>query len=91
MHDHLVDTRRYRVKNARTGPKWVKINSTYYPANIYLLKFNNRNTRKRCEICSKLTIKTPEWRQRRRSGILISNFEPISHLFLVFLLLTLNK
>ena len=25
--------------------------------NIYLLKFNNRNIRKRHEICSKLTIK----------------------------------
>ena len=24
---------------------------TRNPANIYLLKFNNRNTRKRCEIC----------------------------------------
>ena len=34
-----------------------------FPANIYLLKVNNRNTRKRCEICSKLTIKTPEQRQ----------------------------
>ena len=30
------------------------------PANIYLFKVNNRNTRKRCEICSKLTIKTPD-------------------------------
>ena len=30
------------------------------PANIYLFKVNNRNTRKRCEICSTLTIKTPE-------------------------------
>ena len=30
------------------------------PANIYLFKANNRNTRKRCEICSKLTIKTSE-------------------------------
>ena len=29
------------------------------PANIYLFKVNNKNTRKRCEICSKLTIKTP--------------------------------
>ena len=29
-------------------------------AGIYLLKVNNRNTRTRCEICSKLTIKTPE-------------------------------
>ena len=32
------------------------------PANIYLFKINNRNTRKRCEICSKLTIKSPERR-----------------------------
>ena len=33
------------------------------PAGIYLLKVNNRNTRTRCEICSKLTIKTPERRK----------------------------
>ena len=50
---------------------------------IYLLKFNNRNTRTRCEICSKLTIKTPE----RRSGVFIVNFEHVSHLVIVFLLL----
>ena len=44
---------------------------------IYLFKYNNRNTRTRCEIYSKLTIKTV-------------NFEHISHHVLVFLLLTLN-
>ena len=32
------------------------------PANNYLFKTNNRNTRKRCEIGSKLTIKTSERR-----------------------------
>ena len=32
----------------------------FSPVGIYLLKVNNRNTRTRCEICSKLTIKTPE-------------------------------
>ena len=32
------------------------------PADVYLFKVNNRNTRKRCEICSKLRIKTPKWR-----------------------------
>ena len=32
------------------------------PAVNYIFKFNNKNTRTRCEICSKLTIKTPEWR-----------------------------
>ena len=61
------------------------------PANIYLFKVNNRNTRKRCEIFSKLTIKTPERRRWRRSGVFIINFENISHLFLELLLLTLNK
>ena len=35
---------------------------TEFPANIYLIKVNNRNTRKWCEICSKLTIKTSERR-----------------------------
>ena len=28
------------------------------PVGIYMLKVNNRNTRTRCKICSKLTIKT---------------------------------
>ena len=58
------------------------------PSGIYLFKVNNRNTRARCEICSKLTRKTPERRQWRRSGVFIVNFERISHLVLVFLLLT---
>ena len=61
------------------------------PAGIYLLKVNIRNIRTRCEICSKLTIKTPEQRQRCRSGVLIDNFEHVSHFVLVFLLLTLNR
>ena len=51
-------------------------------------KAGNKNNRKRCEICLKLTIKTLE---RRPSGVFTFNFEHISHLFLVFLLLALNK
>ena len=31
-----------------------------HPAKIYLFKVNNRNTRKRCELYSELTTKTPE-------------------------------
>ena len=31
-----------------------------FPAGIYLFKVINRNTRTRCEICSKLTIKIPK-------------------------------
>ena len=50
-------------------------------------KVNNKNTRTRCEICSELTIKTPE----RRPAVFIVNFEHISQLGLVFLLLTLSR
>ena len=62
-----------------------------YTANIYLLKVNNKNSKKWCKICSKLTIKAPKRRQSRRSGVFIVNFEHISQLFSEFLLLTLNK
>ena len=65
--------------------------AVHNPAGIYMLKVNKRNTRTKCEICSKLTIKIPERRQWRRSGIFIVNFEHISHLVLVFLLLTLGR
>ena len=65
------------------------------PGNIYLFKVKNRNTRKRREICSKLklTIKTGERRQWRRSDFFIVNFnfEHVSNLFLLFLLSTLRK
>ena len=43
---------------------------------------STRNSRKRCAICSKLTIETLERRHRRRSGVFIVNFEHVSHLFL---------
>ena len=59
--------------------------------NIYLFKVNNRNTRKRWEICSSLPIKALERSQWRRSGVFFVNFENISHLYVVFLLLTLNR
>ena len=36
---------------------------TNIPVGIYVLKFSNRNTRTRCEIYSKVTIKIPERRQ----------------------------
>ena len=45
--------------------------SDIYTANIYLLKVNNRNTKKRCEICSKSAINTSERCHWRRSGVLL--------------------
>ena len=56
-----------------------------------MFKVYSRNTRTRCETCLKLTIKTQERRYCHRSGIFIVNFEDISHLALVFLLLILNR
>ena len=53
-----------------------------YPAKIYEFKVNNRSTKESCEICSKLTTKTPGRRQWRFSGVFIVNFQHISHLFL---------
>ena len=47
-----------------------------------MFKVNNRSTRTRCEICSKLIIKTPE---RHLWCFFIVNFEHISHLVLMFL------
>ena len=83
-----------------TGFKWIEqvfknswcvcILGGFNPAGIYLFKANNRNTRARCEICLELSITTPEQRQWGHSGVFIVDFEHVSHLALVLLLLTLN-
>ena len=39
--------------------EWFKIQKKLSPANIYLFKVNSRKARKRSEIYSKLTMKTP--------------------------------
>ena len=39
-----------------------------------MFKVNNKNTRTRCKICSKLTTKTPEWLDWHRYGVSIINF-----------------
>ena len=47
---------------------------------ITFSKLTIETLEQRCETCSKLTIKTPERRHWRRFGVLIVNFEHISHL-----------
>ena len=80
----------------------IVLNSSFNKDNVFqnwtvgfvrhtMFEVNNRITRTRCEMCSKLTTKTPERRQWRRFGVFIVNFEHISHLVLVFLLLTLSS
>ena len=61
------------------------------PSKHLLVSSNNRNTRKKCEICLVFTINTPVQRQWRRPGVFFFNFEHISHLSLLFLLLNLNR
>ena len=61
------------------------------PVVNYMFKVNDRNTITSCEICSKLIIKTPERHHWRHFGVFIVNFEHISHLYLVYLLLTLSR
>ena len=39
---------------------WISL--PFNSVGIYILKVNNRNSKTRCEIWSKLTIKIPEWR-----------------------------
>ena len=63
----------------------------FYPVGIYSFKVNNGNTRTMCENCSNSTVKTPEQRHFCRSGVFIVNVEQISHILMVFPLLTLNK
>ena len=52
-----------------------------FSANNHLLKVNNRNSRKRYEICSELKTKSC-------SGVFIVDFEHSLHVFVMFLLLT---
>ena len=61
-----------------------------FPVSFYLFKVNNRNSRKRCEICSKLTTKIPKRRHRHRSSVFIFNVQQFLHHSLVFLLFTVS-
>ena len=51
----------------KTELKWDNCNEFSYtisiPASNSMFKVNNRNTRRKCEMCSKLTKKTPEGSQ----------------------------
>ena len=60
-----------------------------YPSGIYLLKVNNRNTRTKCDMF-KVNNKDTQMTPMACSGAFIVNFEHISDLALMFLLLTLN-
>ena len=68
--------------------KWVK---PRFQADTYLPKVNYRSIGTRCEVCLKSTIKTSGRWHWCRPGVFIVNFEHISHLILVLLLLPLSR
>ena len=69
----------------------IRIINLYMKTYIYLFKVSNRNTRKRCEICSKLTIKTTKQSQEGHSGVFIVNFKHILHFFSSVSIVDLNR
>ena len=63
---------------------------TLQPSSSYLFKVNNRNTRTRCAICSKLTINTPEQHQLSSVWCLYCKFCTHSTTCPILVLLALN-
>ena len=78
---HTISLASPEVESMKKNLYECSSNFPYPSGNMF--KVNNRNTSKRCEICSKLIIKSPERRHWRLSGVFIINFENISHLVLV--------
>ena len=67
------------------------VETEFIPTGDCMFKVNKRNSRTRCETCSKLIIKTLERLWCLYCGVFVVNFEHISHLILVLLLLTLSR
>ena len=77
-------------RNQVSGEQSLRYVPNFLPAGNYMFKVNNRNTRTKCEIRTKL-LKKPERHHWRRSVVFIINFVHISHVFLMFLLLTFSR
>ena len=60
--------------------------SSLFPGNIYLFEFNHKNSRKRCEY-----FQSSHKKHQSDVSVFIVDFEHNFNLFLVFLLLNLNK
>ena len=80
-----------RFKTQRKHLKKSKIKISFHSAGNYMFKTNKRYSVTRGEICSNITKKIGERHHWRRFCVFIVNFEHISHLVLMFLMLTLNS
>ena len=78
---HLLKKKKLKLKQKQNFNSYLVLSQPTFTLSISTL----------CKACSKLTMKTPEERHWRRSGIFIVDFEHISHISIhVFLLLTVN-
>ena len=64
----------WNIRECHNKPDTLDLPSRNSSASNYMFKVNNRNTKARCEICSKLTLNTPEC----VSSVYIVNFEQIN-------------
>ena len=69
----------------------LEITMSKIPAGNYMFKVNNRNTRTRCELFYKLTIKAAKRSHWIRCDVFFVNSEHISNLLLIFLLPNLSR
>ena len=58
--DSQLESEVYNLASILSDKVNIYCNYMELPAGNYMFKVNNRNTRTRCEICSKLIIKIPE-------------------------------
>ena len=85
---HTKESSHDETNKLHSTEEWYK---QMLQAGIFLFKAINGKTKTISELCSNLHIKTPEGRQWRGPGVFMTNFELISHIILVFSVLTLNK
>ena len=74
----LFPSRQLHVQKFNLGNDslcWILAKLTKNPGNIHMFKVNSGNSRKRHEICSKLTVKASKRRHSRPSSVFIFNVE----------------
>ena len=93
--NHCLSISPYSVRmRENTDQKKLRIWTLFVQWRFYLFKTNNGNTKNdigKCKMCLKLTVRIPERPQWHCAGVFIVDYQQISHIHLVFPLVTLNK
>ena len=91
VSEYWIKSRHYSNQNRKSGGwLWANLRMQIAKANykVEVIASESNRWTQQTFTCSKVTIKTREW---RRSGVFIVNFEQILHSDLVFPSLTLSK